>query len=589
MTENLPPRAASTPEVIDPSTTKLALRRWLKSERAVLLALLALTILTWLPRLQGPIDLRWDGGVYYILGTALAEGKGYKLLNEPGEIDAVQYPPLLPAIIAGYQLILGTNDPTTVGQWLRFSAFIIFIVYIYVVYRFFKKHLSLHYACLATVLCLFSSHVYFLSDLCFPEILFSLATLLFVLCSMKEQSRGYSVLTYLFAVVSYALRTVGVAALAAWVLESLIRRRFKQAMLRAAFVLIPILCWQFYIASVESSYAYNHPAYAYQRAPYMFYNVTYARHVSLGDPFTPEKGATSPVKIVRRFIRNTIHLTANFGEAVSAQRGYWEYLPRFLFGQDTTPFFIVSRSLRLILHTIGFFVLGGLALQLLQRRWIVPLHGFIYFAALCLTPFPEQFVRYLMPIVPVLVLSLIVFLSAVRNASHRFLHSRWTNLGTYLAVATLSVALIAEMLCLITLMTQEHQRIAYLDRQNRPVEHQLFYYDKSHQAYDASIDYVRQQAKPGDVVAAWMPHWVYLRTGLKTVMPPFEKDATIAQQLLDSVPVSYLIIGRDTLEMERYTLPVVQQFPDQWRQIYSTPDGDGAVYQRINHERITDQ
>ncbi len=339
MTESLPPRAAvTTPEVVDSTKTKLALPVWLKSERAVLLALLALTILTWLPRLQGPIDLRWDGGVYYILGTALAEGKGYKLLNEPGEIDAVQYPPLLPAIIAGYQLILGTSDPTTVGQWLRFSAFLIFIVYIYVVYRFFRKHLSLHYAFLATVLCLFSTHVYFLSDLCFPEILFSLATLLFVLCSMKEQSRGYSVLTYLFAVMSYTLRTVGMAAFAAWVLESLVRRRFKQAVLRAALALIPILCWQFYVASVESSYAYNHPAYAYQRAPYMFYNVSYARNISLRDPFTPEKGATSPVKVVRRIVRNAIHLTASLGETLSAPRGDWEYLRRFLFGQDTTPF-----------------------------------------------------------------------------------------------------------------------------------------------------------------------------------------------------------------------------------------------------------
>ena len=47
----------------------------------------------WLPRLQGPLDLRTDGGVYYILGSSPAQGKGYRLLNEPGEIQAVKYPP----------------------------------------------------------------------------------------------------------------------------------------------------------------------------------------------------------------------------------------------------------------------------------------------------------------------------------------------------------------------------------------------------------------------------------------------------------------------------------------------------------------
>ena len=32
-------------------------------------------------------------------GTSIAEGKGYRLLNEPGEIKAVRQPPLLPAFV----------------------------------------------------------------------------------------------------------------------------------------------------------------------------------------------------------------------------------------------------------------------------------------------------------------------------------------------------------------------------------------------------------------------------------------------------------------------------------------------------------
>ncbi len=50
------------------------------------------TVALWLPRQAGPIDLRWDGGVYYLLGTSLAEGRGYRLLNEPGEIEARAVP-----------------------------------------------------------------------------------------------------------------------------------------------------------------------------------------------------------------------------------------------------------------------------------------------------------------------------------------------------------------------------------------------------------------------------------------------------------------------------------------------------------------
>jgi hypothetical protein len=83
------------------------------------IALCLLTLLSWIPRWRGPIDVRWDGGTYYVLGTSLAEGEGYRLLNEPGEIRADQYPPLLPAIVALHQKILGTTDPVPVGMWLR--------------------------------------------------------------------------------------------------------------------------------------------------------------------------------------------------------------------------------------------------------------------------------------------------------------------------------------------------------------------------------------------------------------------------------------------------------------------------------------
>src|SRR5262245_61065689 len=51
-------------------------------------AVLLLWVSVWVPRLHGPIDLRWDASTYYVLGTSLSQGKGYRMLNEPGEIEA---------------------------------------------------------------------------------------------------------------------------------------------------------------------------------------------------------------------------------------------------------------------------------------------------------------------------------------------------------------------------------------------------------------------------------------------------------------------------------------------------------------------
>src|SRR6185437_4465394 len=98
-----------------------------KSIDFVLGALLCiLAAMTWLPRASGPIDLRWDGGAYYLLGTSITHGQGYRLLNEPGSPNTTLHPPLLPMFIAVHQLLLGTTDPLVIGRALRASACLLF-------------------------------------------------------------------------------------------------------------------------------------------------------------------------------------------------------------------------------------------------------------------------------------------------------------------------------------------------------------------------------------------------------------------------------------------------------------------------------
>lgn len=553
---------------------------WLKSEKALLVTLVTIAILTWLPRLKGPLDLRWDGGVYYILGTSLAEGKGYKLLNEPGEIDAVQYPPLLPLIIASHQLLLGTDDPTTVGYWLRFSAFLTFIIYIFAVFRLLKKYLSLQYAFLGSILCLFSLHVYFLSDLCFPEILFSLSTTLFFLCNRKEGSPAYSIATYFFAVAAYALRTVGLAIFVVWILESLIKRQFKQAILRLALVIIPIACWQSYIASVESSYEYNNPAYSYQREPYMFYNVSYARNISLNDPFTPEKGEA---KVVNRLLGNVIELPIYLGESVTTTRGFWQYaIGRFQLAKTTR--LTVATLINILLYIIGLAVVVGLFLQFLKHQLIIPMYVLIYLGAICLTPFVGQYLRYLMPIVPFLILFLILILLTLKNATTRNFSSRFQGLNKYIVVGPILIASLFQLFAFRYIYSKQFLPIEYFDRNDKLIKQRMFFEDKSFHNFNLCINYVSEYAQPNEVVAAGTPHWIYLRTGLKAVMPPFESKTALAHQQLNDVPVKYLIIGKDVIGSERYTLPVVKQFTNEWKQVFANPDSTWVVYQRVYHK-----
>src|SRR3954464_4957104 len=101
-----------------------------RSDRLSVALILGLSFSLGAPRLRGPIDLRYDAGVYYITGISLAEGRGYRLLNEPGEIHAIQYPPLLPAFVALHVRALGTGDPVVVGHALRISFAVLFTCYL---------------------------------------------------------------------------------------------------------------------------------------------------------------------------------------------------------------------------------------------------------------------------------------------------------------------------------------------------------------------------------------------------------------------------------------------------------------------------
>lgn len=112
-----------------------------------------------------------------------------------------------------------------VGGWLRLTAFLTFCLFIWAVYVLLGMYVPANYALIGSLLCLFSIHTFFLSDLCFPETLFGLATVLFVIVHERTRGRLRLGLTSALAVAAYALRTVGVTLFAAWAAESFCKRR----------------------------------------------------------------------------------------------------------------------------------------------------------------------------------------------------------------------------------------------------------------------------------------------------------------------------------------------------------------------------
>ena len=275
---------------------------WWRRRGVWLLALTGLSVALWFPRRFGPLDMRYDAGVYYILGTSLAEGRGYRILSEPGAIEAIQYPPGLSVIAAAAQKVAGTTDADTVGHLLRIGFAGMFLLLGFAIFFMAVRYVPPPWAAFAAAVTLLQGEMIFLSDLFFAELPYALVTVLFFVVVPRAvpsatelpRSRLRRALAGGLAVVGYLLRTAGVALFVAWVAEALLRRRIGRAALRAMVALMPLVAWQAYTVHVKHSEAYRHPAYPYQRAGYQFYNVSYLDNLIYKDPFIPEQGLIGP-------------------------------------------------------------------------------------------------------------------------------------------------------------------------------------------------------------------------------------------------------------------------------------------------------
>ena len=116
-----------------------------------------------------------------------------------------------------------------------------------------------------------------------------------------------------------------------------------------------------------------------------------------------------------------------------------------------------------------------------------------------------------------------------------------------MATRTVTPFLIASGLSLLLLhqlvvfyrFTRYVDTIVYDLPDGREARLRVFGYFPVERALNAGLGWLMKRARPDEVIATYAPQWVYLRTGLKAVMPPFELNPERAQNLLDSVPVTY--------------------------------------------------
>ncbi len=555
-----------------------------KTNACFILAVIALSLCLWLPRLQGPLDLRYDAGVYYILGTSLAAGKGYRLLNEPGEIRAVQYPPGLAVLVAGVQYVAGTSDPAVVGHWLRLMYIGMSVVFILMVYLLSVRYLPPHFAFLATLVTLFHMNTIWMSELLFSEIPYALVSMSLLLVATRRTPMAREWLGGILGAAGFLIRSAGIALLAAWVAESMMKRRFRQMALRAILALLPVLAWQGYAMTVKSSDDYSQGHYEYQRAAYQFYNVSYAENLAYIDPFIPELGTVTPVLVGKRIALNLVSMPGSLGEALSA-RAEWSRIQFERIDESlpwiNLPLWIVDLGL----VALGCLSLTGLVLLAIRGEYLIVFYVAGSLALISLTPWPGQFSRYLMPLAPLLSLGLFVALvTALEKTKQNTVAS--VRFGTVGMVVIVCISIFGqEGFALWKVYSKQHQygQTYFQDEQNVRHPYRLLFYTAEWRSHDEALAWLEKRTGPDDIVATSTPHWFYLKSGIQSVMPPFEIDTNKAQRLLEEVPVRYLVV--DSLKYigntRRYALPVVEAFPERWELVYSSINTGSRIFRLI--------
>ena len=243
-------------------------------------------------------------------------------------------------------------------------------------------------------------------------------------------------------------------------------------------------------------------------------------------------------EVVQRALRNAVSIVPAVGEAVSAPRGALAFALSLLHHR-LPPMYFFERLLGAPLILLGVLTLLGLIQLARNGDGLVPLYVAASVLMIIVTPWPGQFTRYLMPLTPFLLVAVTGLISRWSpprepGAGERP-RGRWRRLP--LGVAAAALILVAGALTLWSVFRLFHRPALFVNPDGKAVAGRLFYYDRNWAAHDVALEWLRQTAGPEDVMATSTPHWAFLRTGRKAVLPPMEVDPERAQFLLDSVPV----------------------------------------------------
>lgn len=459
-----------------------------------------------------------DNASYYALGKALAEGEGYVNVSSVRKMPNNHYPPGYPVIIS---LVMIFTDSILVIKLVNGLIGLLGFTVVYLLIRNVSGHSLL--ALVVTLLAVLNSHLLWYSSLIMSEIPFMLFSILALYCFSKIDFERFSWKDKFFwgsllaLVISYYIRSLGVALLGGFVLALLFKKQWKFIGIYIIGFAVAIVPWFIRGSQLGGS--------------------SYMRQLKMINPYQPALGQADFGDFVDRFF-------ANFQRYVTRE------LPDALFPIIEPNYGQPSSTGQWLLGIIilGLMVYG--VINLPKFQWLIV--GYLLGTLAVLMLWPEVWigVRFIVPVIPIF---LLVFVNGI-----------YTLLGLLLKSAPKKVIIYSIGGFLMLFQFKAVQAIH--DTAKEP-------YAPAWKNYFATADWLKKNERNDVVVSCGKPALFYLYSGTYTTRYKFLSPEELIANL-EKNQVDYVVIDQAYGNTLRYLLPAVRKYPDRFQQVYHLDNPD---------------
>lgn len=507
---------SSAADTKTPASRSSSAHFWLKIFVVVQLVLLAVEF-------SPDLSTNGDDAFYYLLGKSLFSGNGYRDVYNPANPVQSQYPPLFPAL-------LGLADSFSHSPLLPkiivglLSAGILLLLFYYL--RPLQGGLLLPLLLMVALSSSLASHATLLMSEV-PYLFASLAALL--LFDLLKKRGGTGALFWcaaLVAIMPVFIRTVGLAFSAAWITAAILDKKYKQAL---AYSLL------FAGAMVLLRYATE-------------WNSPYIDVLFRKNQYDPELGSVGAGEMFSRIGYNlNLYL--------------FSVIPQTLLDPE------LDKNASLI---ASFPLLVPLLIGWIRNFWlptgIISYYLFFYMVIICMGQSQWSSSRFIIPLVPFLLLMLFLGLEFIVRQALRLR----TGAVKPVALARMTLPVLwtaALVICVFN--CNGHLRLIKSAGMTSD-DWKNFY---------SCADWLRLNS-PGDaIVVTRKPELFYLRSQRKGFVYPFSHDV---EKIIDSFKkgnVRYCVLDNFfwTNTSVRYLFPAITSHPEMFRVVYSLRNPDTYV------------